>query len=167
MSDRVDSSKFVSEYFEWVHKNPGLSEGAHTVGVKMAAIKIRQNEPQQYPWGHGSYSEGRLGLGGDVTGVVLKGRFKVLFSDRKSPQGGYRFDPKQSDIQDVTIFDDGKVRIELISWGHATLFLEDVKCYPDGFITGIMREINGVSMVSLILRKEIMLPEQDGFQDWL
>lgn len=39
----------ISEYFDWVRQKPGVSEGYHAVGAKMAILKIRQNNPRTYP----------------------------------------------------------------------------------------------------------------------
>lgn len=150
----------ITDHLDWIRQKPGQSRGSHAVGVKMAAVKIRERGPQTYPWGHGAYAEGRLGLAGDQ----MTGRLTVVFSDRKA--GKYRFDPAKTDLQDVTVFADGRVRVVLVSWSHTTLVLEDVQCYSDGFITGVEREGNGVSIVSLVLRKEVMLPGADGFRDW-
>jgi len=165
MYNQIDCTELFSKYVDWVNENPGTDEGSHAVGVKMADIKIRETDPQQYPWGHGSYAEGRLGLGGGPTGPEFKGRLKFLFSDRISPED-CRFDRDQSDIRDVTFLESGKIRIELISWGGVSFDLEDVMCYKGDFITGIMKEANGISMISLLLRKDIIKPGQDGFRDW-
>jgi hypothetical protein len=54
----------------------------------------------------------------------------------------------------------------LRSWGDATIWLEDVQCYKDGFMTGLDREGNGVSMMAFALRKEIMHSDRDGFRAW-
>ncbi len=158
----ADCRGMVADYFNWINQNRGTHDGAHAVGVKMAAVKIRERNPERYPWGHGSYAEGRLGWHGDE----LTGRLKVLFSDRRSAQSNRRFDPARSDVQDVTVYADGRVRVVLVSWGNTSLFLQDVRCYQDGFITGVKREGNGTSMVSLALRKEVIRPGRDGFRDW-
>ena len=156
-----DCAALASGYLRWVGEKPGQTEGSRTVGVKMAVVKIRERNPDRYPWGHGSYSEGRLGWHGDD----MTGRLRTLFSDRRSSDG-HRFAPDKSDLKDVTVFADGRVRVVLVSWGSATFFLEDVKCFRDGFIAGVMREANGVSLVSLALRREIMHPATDGFRGW-
>lgn len=157
-----DCRTFLAPYFQWIEQRPGQRDGDHVVGAKMASVKIREMGAATYPWGHGSYAEGRLGWhGGDLTG-----RFMVLFSDRKSPDGKYRFDPKQADIQDVSVFRDGRVRVVLRSWGNASFFLDSITCYGDGFITGIKREDNGTSMVTLLLRKEVIVTGKDGLRDW-
>ena len=154
----ISCEDFVAHYVSWA----GQNQSAHRVGAKMAAVKIRTSNPRAYPWGHGSYSEGGFGWHGNE----LEGRFKTVFSDRKAPGGKYRFDPNKADIQDVKLFEDGRVQIMLRSWGDATFFLNDVHCTDDGFISGIKREANGRSMVTFILRKEVMMPGEDGFRDW-
>jgi hypothetical protein len=154
----LDCKTFVAGFVSWARANIGVN----AVGAKMGAVKVRESNPTTYPWGHGSYSEGRLGLHGND----LEGRFKVLFSDRKAPAGKFRFDPGRADIQDIRLFADGRVRILLRSWGDTSLSLGDVKCYSDGFLTGVKREANGVSMVTLLLRKEVMMEGKDGFRDW-
>lgn len=153
---------FASGYIAWIQQKPGQVDGSHAVGVKMATVKIKDRNPDTYPWGYGSYTQGRLGLHGSE----MTGRLTVLFSDRRAPATQDPFWPAKADIDDVTVFADGRVRIVLVSWGSATLWLEDVTCYTDGFITGIRREGNGVSMVSLALRKEIMHPGRDDFRKW-
>jgi hypothetical protein len=158
----ADCSSVLPSYFQWSAEKQGQTEGSHAIGVKMGVVKIRETDPMTYPWGHGFYSEGRLaGHGDDMTG-----RLTVLFSDQKSPDGKYRFNPQKSNIQDITVFKDGRIRIVLRNWGDAQFFLENVACYPDGFITGIMREGNGVSLVTLVIRKEVILPARDGFRNW-
>ncbi|MFP3943678.1 MAG: hypothetical protein ACLFWF_07285 [Alphaproteobacteria bacterium] len=132
------------------------------VGVKMSTVKVKTLDRKTYPWGYGSYAEGRLGWRGDE----MTGRLKVLFSDRWTDGRRHRFARGKSDVQDVTVFADGKVRIILQGWGGAKFFLKHVRCYRDGFITGLKHEKNGVSMVTLALRKEISLPGKDGFRDW-
>jgi hypothetical protein len=156
-----DCRTLVSDRINWIKAKPGQDEGSHAVGLKMGEVKMREAHPDKYPWGYGSYTEGRLGWSGDA----LQGRLTVLFSDRKSSDGKNRFAPDKSDIRDVTVFLDGRVKIVLVSWGNATYFLEDVKCSQDGFITGKLRA-NGVSLYSLVLRKEVMHPNNDGFRNW-
>ena len=151
----VGCRAFVADYVSWAKAKVGVN----AVGAKLGGVKLRDTNPTSYPWGHGSYAESRLGLHGNE----LEGRFKVVFSDRKA--GIYRFDPARADLQDVRLFADGRVRVVLVTWGHASIFLEDVKCYAGGFLTGIKKEGNGVSMVTLLLRKEVMRPG-DGFRDW-
>ncbi len=158
----VDCPTVIGEYLGWAGSGQGFEEGSHAVGAKMAALKIREMNPETYPWGHGSYSEGRLGWHGNE----MTGRFTVLFSDRKSSDGKYRFNPDAADLQDITVFADGRVQVILRTWGDATFLLEDVTCYADGFLTGVKREANGVSLVVLLLRKEVMLLGRDGFRDW-
>lgn len=157
----IACSTLVQDHLAWINQNRGQSEGSHVVGAKMATVKITRTDPNAYPWGHGSYSEGRVGWGGDE----LTGRFKVVFSDRKSSDGKYRFNPDKADLQDLTLFSDGRVRIVLQSWGSATLFLQDVQCYAGGFITGIKNEGNGTSLVSIAISKET-IRSGDGFRDW-
>jgi hypothetical protein len=157
----ADCRTMAGDYITWAQANRTLGDGSNTVGVKMTAAKIQNTNPDAYPWGFGAVAEGRMGL--DANG--LTGRLSVVFSVRRSADGR-RFDPKQADIQDVTLFTDGRVRIILRTWGSATFFLDDVRCYDDGFITGIMREGNGVSMVTLALRKEKIRSASDGFRDW-
>lgn len=157
-ASEIDCKTFVANYVSWAKEKIG----ANRVGAKMAAVKIRETSPKAYPWGHGSYSEGGFGLHGND----LEGRFITVFSDRKAPGGKYRFDPDKADIQDVKLFADGRVRIMLRSWGDATFFLDGVRCTDDGFISGNKREVNGVSMVTFILRKEIIMEAEDAFRDW-
>lgn len=145
----VDCRPLIAEHVSWIK----AKVTAHRVGAKMAAVKIRDSRPERYPWGHGSYADGGFGLHGDD----LVGRFLVAFSDRMKP-GAHGFDPGRRDIQDVTVFADGRVQVLLRSWGDTALWLEQVTCYPEGFITGVKREGNGVSMVSLLLRKEVIVP---------
>lgn len=147
----VECAAFLQDLWAYVNANKGASEGAHRIGAKMAAVKIRERSGGVYPWGHGSYSEGAFGW----SGANLQGRFVMLFSDRKTSAGA-RFDKAQSDIQDVTLYTDGRVEIMLRSWGNAILKLEALQCYNDGFLTGIAREGNGVSFVSFALRKEVI-----------
>lgn len=157
----VECSGFIENLWSWVNENHGLNEGAHRIGAKMASVKMRGVGGADYPWGHGSYSEGGFGWGGDK----LVGRFKVLFSDRKSGAGA-RFDAAQADIQDVTLYKDGRIEIMLRSWGNVVLPLHDLRCYKEGFLTGITREGNGVSMVSFALRKEIITPDSHPALLW-
>lgn len=154
----ISCKNFVANYVSWAKANIGVNR----VGAKMTAVKIRETNPKTYPWGHGSYSEGGFGL----HGKELEGRFKTVFSDRKAPGGKYRFDPDKADIQDVKLFEDGRVRIILRTWGNATFFLDSVSCTDDGFINGIKREANGTSMVTFILRKEVIMEGKDGFHNW-
>ena len=156
-----DCRTLVSDRINWIKAKPGQAEGSHAVGVKMAEVKMRETNPDKYPWGYGTYTEGRLGLAGDQ----LQGRLTVLFSDRKTSDGKNRFAPGKSDIRDITVFSDGRVKIVLVSWGSTTYFLDDVKCSQDGFITGTLRA-NGISLYSFALRKEVMHPASDGFRDW-
>jgi len=153
---------FIRDHLTWMAQKPGQDDGSHAVGVKMATVKIKERNPDAYPWGYGSYAEGRLGWHGDD----MTGRLTVVFSDRRRSGTLARFSPDKTDIEDVTVFADGKVRIVLVTWGSTALWLESVTCYSDGFITGVRREANGVAMVSLALRKEIMHPGKDGFRDW-
>lgn len=157
----VDCAGFIEGLWRWVDENHGAGEGAHRIGAKMASVKIRERGAATYPWGHGAYSEGAFGWAGDR----LVGRFKVLFSDRKAA-GGARFDKAQADIQDVALYKDGRVEIMLRSWGDALLRLEDVRCYRDGFLTGVKREGNGVSLVSFALRKEAITPDSHPGALW-
>jgi hypothetical protein len=156
-----DCRTLVLDRINWIKAKPGQGEGSHAVGVKIAEVKMRETNPDKYPWGYGTYAEGRLGWAGDQ----LQGRLTTVFSDRKSSDGKHRFAPDKSDIRDITVFSDGRVRVVLVSWGNATYFLENVRCSQDGFITGTLRG-NGVSLYSLALRKEVMHPESDGFRDW-
>jgi hypothetical protein len=149
------------EYFQWIEQRQGLNDGDHAVGVKMSAVKLRESNPETYPWGHGSYAEGRLGWHGND----LTGRLKVLFSDRRTADGD-RFDRGKADVQDVTVSRDGRVRITLVTWGNTELVLERVTAQGNGLFNGIVREGNGVSLVTLLLRKEVMRPDRDGFRDW-
>lgn len=158
----VSCSAFIEGLWSWVNQNHTLSAGGHKIGANMAAIKIRERDGTVYPWGHGSYSQGGFGWNGDK----LTGRFKVLFSDRRASSGGPRFDASKSDIQDITLFKDGRVEIMLRSWGNTILKLEELKCYRDGFLTGIKREGNGVSMVSFVMRKEVITPGAHPSQLW-
>ncbi|GAB4523983.1 MAG: hypothetical protein Kow00133_12080 [Amphiplicatus sp.] len=157
----VDCAAFAEELWGYVNARRGADPGAHRIGAKMAAVKIRSRDGATYPWGHGAYSEGALGWGGDR----LIGRFTVLFSDRRAGLGA-RFDATQADIQDVTLHKDGRVDIMLRSWGNAVVELEDVRCYGDGFLTGIAREGGGVSIVSFALRKEIITPNSHPAKLW-
>ncbi|MBU1456222.1 MAG: hypothetical protein KKD01_15970, partial [Proteobacteria bacterium] len=154
----INCKDFVSNYVSWAKAKVGVNR----VGAKMAAVKIRETNPTKYPWGHGSYSEGGFGLHGNE----MEGRFVTVFSDRKAPGGKYRFDPDKADIQDVKLFEDGRVQIMLRTWGNATFFLDSVTCTDDGFINGIQREGNGISMVNFILRKEIIPQGADTSRDW-
>lgn len=154
----ISCNSLVGDYVSWSRARPGVNR----VGAKMAAVKIREKGPTTYPWGHGSYAEGGFGLHGND----LEGRFVTLFSDRKAPGGKYRFDPDRSDIQDVKLFADGRVQIVLRSWGNVKLFLDNIICTNDGFISGIKREANGTSLVTFVLRKEIAVEGKDGFRDW-
>ena len=86
-------------------------------------------------------------------GTDMTGRFTVVFSDRRTAGTQARFAPTKSDLQDITAFSDGRVRVMLRSWGDATIWLEDVQCYKDGFMTGINREGNGVSMMAFALAR--------------
>ncbi len=147
----VDCAAFIQDLWDYVNAKKGASVGDHRIGAKMAAVKIRDRNGSVYPWGHGSYSEGAFGWGG----ANLQGRFVVLFSDRKT-SGGARFDKAKSDIQDVTLYTDGRVEIMLRSWGNTVLQLEAPHCYRDGFLVGVAREGNGVSLVSFALRKELI-----------
>lgn len=157
----VDCAAFIEGLWSWVNENHGPGEGAHRIGAKMSSVKIRERGLTTYPWGHGAYSEGAFGWGGDK----LMGRFKVLFSDRKNSAGA-RFDKAQADIEDVTLYKDGRVEVMLRSWGDTLLKLESLRCYNDGFLTGIKREGNGVSMVSFVLRKEVMTPDSHPALVW-
>ncbi len=50
----------------------------------------------------------------------------------------------------------GNVTLVLQSWSNTVLTLENQHCYSDSFgyyITGLMKEVNGTSAVSLVLRK--------------
>jgi hypothetical protein len=154
----ISCKSLVADYVSWSKAKIGVNR----VGAKMAATKIREKGHTTYPWGHGSYAEGGFGLHGNE----LEGRFITVFSDRKAPGGKYRFDPDKSEIQDVKLFADGRVQITLRSWGNATFILDDVSCTNDGFISGIKREANGTSMVTFILRKEIIMEGKDGFRNW-
>ena len=158
LTTEIDCKTFVADYVSWAKAKIGVNR----VGAKMAAVKIRETNPTTYPWGHGSYSEGGFGLHGNE----LEGRFITVFSDRKAPGGKYRFDPDKADIQDVKLLADGRVQIILRSWGNASFFLEGVRCTRDGFISGLKREVNGKSMVTFILRKEVIMEGKDGFRDW-
>jgi hypothetical protein len=152
---------FIQDLWSWVNQKKGASAGDHRVGAKMAVVKIQSRGTTTYPWGHGAYAEGGFGWSGDT----LVGRFKVLFSDRKSASGA-RFDAAKADIQDVTLHKDGRVEIMLRNWGNTLLPLHDLTCHPDGFLTGIRREGNGVSMVSFALRKEVITPGSHPAQSW-
>lgn len=155
-------STFIKTFTDWVRQKSCLDEGCHTVGAKLTGVTIKDKNPDKYPWGFVYVAEGRVGL----SGKNLIGRFTVVFSDRKATDGK-RFDPRKTDLMDVTIFADGRVQVMLRSWGDATFFLENVQCFPDGFITGTMREgTSRPSQVTIALRKEIMHPGTDGFRDW-
>lgn len=160
-SAEVDCAAFAEDLWDYVNASRGANPGDHRIGAKMAAVKIRSRDGAAYPWGHGAYAEGALGWGGDR----LSGRFAILFSDRRAGTGA-RFDAAQADIQDVTLHKDGRVDIMLRSWGNAVVELEDVRCYADGFLTGIAREGNGVSIVSFALRKEIITPDSHPAKLW-
>jgi hypothetical protein len=125
-------------------------------------VKIRDRRGEVYPWGHGAYSEGAFGW----SGANLAGRFQVLFSDRRVTGSGNRFDHSKADIQDVTLYTNGRVDVQLRSWGNTLLALEDVTCFRDGFLTGIKREGNGVSLVSFALRKEVLTPDSHPGSVW-
>jgi|SRR6266850_205719 len=105
----ADCRSVLSSYFQWLAEKQGQTEGSHAIGIKMAVVKIRETDPNTYPWGYGFYAEGRLGWHGDD----MTGRLTVLFSDQKSSDGRYRFNPQKSNIQDITVFKDGRVRIVL------------------------------------------------------
>jgi hypothetical protein len=152
----ISCKAFVADYVSWAKAKIGVNR----VGAKMTAIKIRETNPTTYPWGHGSYAEGGFGLHGNE----LEGRFVTVFSDRKAPGGKYRFDPDKADIQDIKLFADGRVQVMLRSWGNATFLLENVKCTNGGFMYGVMRELNGTSMVTLLLRKEVIVGGKN--QSW-
>ncbi|MBB5518945.1 hypothetical protein [Amphiplicatus metriothermophilus] len=157
----LECAAFAEDLWSYVNARRGTSPGDHRIGAKMAAVKIRSRDGATYPWGHGAYSEGAFGWGGDR----LIGRFTVLYSDRRAGLGA-RFDAAQADIQDVTLHKDGRVEIMLRSWGNAVIGLEDVRCYGDGFLAGIAREGNGVSIVSFALRKEIITPDSHPAKLW-
>lgn len=161
-SSEVACAGFVRDLWEWVNENRGAHAGAHRVGAKMAVVKIRDRRGEVYPWGHGAYSEGGFGW----SGANLVGRFQVLFSDRRATASGNRFDHSKADIQDVTLYTDGRVEVQLRSWGNTLLSLEDVTCFGDGFLTGIKREGNGVSLVSFALRKEVLTPDSHPGTVW-
>jgi hypothetical protein len=154
----INCRTFVADYVSWAQAKLQVN----LVGARMAAIKFPEKNPTTYPWGNGSYSEGRFGWHGNE----LVGRFKTVFSDRKAPGGKYRFDPDKADIQDVTLFEDGRVQIVLSSWGSAIFFLDGVRCTDDGLISGILREANGTSAVTFVLRKEVKKGGRDTFRDW-
>jgi hypothetical protein len=149
----MDCATFIQNLWGWVNEKKGGSDGDHRIGAKMARVKIQSRGARTYPWGHGAYSEGAFGW----SGQNLTGRFKVLFSDRKSSSGA-RFDAGKSDIEDITLYHDGHVEIVLRSWGNTVLTPDHLQCYPEGFLTGIVREGNGVSLISFALRKEEITP---------
>ncbi|MBI1365040.1 MAG: hypothetical protein GC153_03690 [Alphaproteobacteria bacterium] len=161
IGESVDCAAFIEDLWSYVNANKGASEGAHRIGAKMARVKIQSRATTNYPWGHSAYSEGAFGWSGDS----LVGRFKVLFSDRKSAAGA-RFDAGKADIEDVTLYKDGHIEIMLRGWGNAVLKPTSLRCYPDGFVTGIIREDNGVSMVSFALRKEQITPGSHPASLW-
>ncbi len=153
-TSKIACDAFIQDFLDWLAERR-TGARAHRVGAKMTSVKIRDRRGEVYPWGHGAYSEGGFGWGGSK----LVGRFKTLFSDRRVGVGGNRFAHDKSDIQDVTLHADGRVEIMLRSWGDTMLTLENVTCYRDGFLTGVKREGNGVSLVSFALRKEIATPD--------
>jgi hypothetical protein len=104
-----DCRALAMDRINWIKAKPGQSDGSHVVGVNIGEVKLKETNPDKIPWGYGSYTEGRMGGAGDQ----LVGRFKVLFSGRKS--GGCPFATDQSDIRDVTLFSDGRVKIALVS----------------------------------------------------
>ena len=154
----IGCDAFVADYVSWAKAKIGTNR----VGAKAATVKIRESNPTRYPWGHGSYAEGGFGLHGND----LQGRFVTLFSDRKTPGGKYRFDPNRSDIQDVTLLADGRAQVVLRSWGDASFFLQSMSCSDEGFFTGVMHEANGRSLLSFVLRKEIIPVGKDEFRNW-
>ena len=54
----------------------------------------------------------------------------------------------------------------LRSWGDAILTLEALQCHRDGFLTGVAREGNGVSLVSFALRKEVLTADSHPALLW-
>lgn len=163
----IDPAEFMAGFYEWVRE--GYGDLSHHVGGKLGVVKIRERGIDTFPWGHGAYSEGGFGLGGtharDGTAVAaLTGRFHVLYSDRTSHDGECLFSKERDDLQDITVFEDGSVRIVLRSWGNTVLWLEDVACYSEGFLTGIRKEGNGDSLVTLALRRQSLA--KVGRQDW-
>lgn len=155
-------SAFIEDLWSWANENRAPTTGGHRIGANMATIKIRERDGTVYPWGHGGYTEGGFAWNGNK----LTGRFKVLFSDRRAGSGGPRFDASKSDIQDITLYKNGRVEIMLRSWGNTILNLEELKCYRGGFLTGIKREGNGLSMVSFVMRKEVITPGAHPSQLW-
>jgi hypothetical protein len=158
---KVACAGFIQGLVDWAGERR-TGANAHRIGAKMSSTKITETNETTYPWGHGGYSEGAFGWGGSK----LTGRFNVLFSDRRIGAGGNRYDHSKSDIQDVTLHTDGRVEILLRSWGNTLLNLEEVTCYRDGFLTGLKREANGVSLVSFALRKETATPDSHPGTVW-
>ncbi len=164
---KLDPAEFVAQFYAWAREGPG--DISYHVGAKLGVVKIRERGIDTFPWGHGAYSEGGLALGGalarDGSAVsALSGRFVVLFSDRPSHGGECLFAKEEGDIQDITVFEDGNVSIMLRSWGDVVLWLENITCYSEGFLTGVRTEANGESMVTLALRRQSLA--EVGRQDW-
>lgn len=157
----VTPQSFMADLYEWVKtSSPDLDE-PHHIGGKLGVVKIRDRRIDVHPWGHGAYSESGFSIGGTLdydgeTVAALTGRFTVVFSDRASHDEECLFDLAGTDLQDITLFEDGKVRVVLVTWGHTTLWLDEVTCYSEGFLTGIRREGNGDSLVTLALRKQLL-----------
>ena len=75
----TDCRTMIRGYIDWM-AGARLRDGDHAVGAKLATVKIRQRDPDTYPWGHESVSEGRMGW----HGTDMTGRFTVVFSDRRT-----------------------------------------------------------------------------------
>ena len=143
----VGCDTLIGGHIAWMAQG----QGHRRIGAKMSRVKITAPAPApaSTKWGHISVSEGAFGWhGSDMTG-----RFMVAFSDRLDTSGRW-FDPARRDITDITLYASERGEVVLRSWGDTRIVLADLRCDSSGFVTAIEREANGVSMITLSLRRE-------------
>ncbi|MCB1036481.1 MAG: hypothetical protein KDD47_21825, partial [Acidobacteria bacterium] len=156
VSQSLPCSSLIGGYIDALEAASPTSEGAASIVYKLAIAKSRSSAPGPFlGYGHGSFSEGTLALGGDG----LRGTSWELFSDRNSRQP---FPVRSSDLMALDLSRSGGVSLTLLTWGGATLPLRQARCFRDrfgGFVSGIVEEGNGTSLVSLSLH-------QDSLDGW-
>ena len=46
-----DCRTLVLDRINWIKAKPGQGEGFHAVGVRISEVKMRETNPDKYPWG--------------------------------------------------------------------------------------------------------------------
>jgi hypothetical protein len=124
----------IQANMEWL-LDPTTESSRREIHLYKAAAKRRTGHAMHSSWGQGQVT---LTKNGDALESVVN----VAFSDRE---------PTDRDTQKIRLRNDGSIQVVLLDHGGYPFTLTDPLCLNRQFLTGTMREVNGVTRVVIML----------------